>query len=292
MADLNVKGLDELHRQLQAISAELQNNAMRGAMRAGARVIERAAKGAVAVHDGDLRKSIRTSTRKRGGSVTATVKAGSKAAFYAHMVEFGTAAHLIKPKSRKACFCRPGAPGHQPPWRQGQALHAPAFDAQAQAAVEAMRDHLARRLEQIAAARAGTPPHEPRDPDPHRTAGRRHRHRPGRHPHRCGPPAPGQHIPRHRAAGGGRRAPARPGPVGSVVVAVDARIQVNPVATTLASVKAIHAAVDAALSALNNTTVGGKRIVHCVWALLGPADHDIETGLWTQPVDFSLRWLH
>lgn len=80
-------------------------------------------------------------------------------------------------------------------------------------------------------------------------------------------------------------------PVGSVV-AVDARIQVNPVATTLASVKAIHAAVDAALGALNNTTVGGKRIVHCVWALLGPADHDIETGLWTQPVDFSLRWLH
>lgn len=158
MADVIVKGLDELHRQLQSISTELQNNAMRGAMRAGARVIERAAKGAVAVHDGDLRKSIRTSTRKRGGSVTATVKAGSKAAFYAHMVEFGTAAHFIKPKARKSLFfaglarqviSHPGA--------KAKPFMRPAFDAHSTAAVEAMRDHLARRLEQIAAARAGTP---------------------------------------------------------------------------------------------------------------------------------------
>lgn len=158
MADLNVKGLDELHRQLQALSAELQNNATRAAMRAGARVIERAAKGAVPVHDGELRKSIRTSTRRRGSSITATVKAGSKAAFYAHMVEFGTAAHLIKPKSRKSLFfaglarqlvSHPGA--------KAKPFMRPAFDAQAHAAVVAMRDHLARRLEQIAAAR-GTPP--------------------------------------------------------------------------------------------------------------------------------------
>lgn len=94
----HVKGLRELHAALQSLPIKLEKNVMRSALRAGANVIRNEARATAAFADqtGKLRKSIRVSTRAtRGGVVQAKVSAGGKRAFYAHFVEFGTAAHHI-----------------------------------------------------------------------------------------------------------------------------------------------------------------------------------------------------
>ena len=75
---------------------------MRGALRAGLKVTLKRARDAIHAVSGDLSGSLRVSTSVRGGMVKATLKAGGKEAYYAHMVEFGTAAHVIEAKDGKA----------------------------------------------------------------------------------------------------------------------------------------------------------------------------------------------
>ncbi|NLX13015.1 MAG: DUF3168 domain-containing protein [Phycisphaerales bacterium] len=69
-----------------------------------------------------------------------------------------------------------------------------------------------------------------------------------------------------------------------------ARIQINPIAATLAKVKAIHAAIRSELDFLHQETVLTKLIISCRFASLGPADRDTDAGLWTQPADYILQW--
>lgn len=90
------KGGKELQDLLNTLPAKMERNVMRSALRAGAAVIRDAARENINDDTGALSKSVRVSTRARRGEVTATVKAGNKKAFYAHMVEFGTAPHLIE----------------------------------------------------------------------------------------------------------------------------------------------------------------------------------------------------
>lgn len=93
------KGGKELQDYLNKLPAKIERNVMRSALLQGANVIKEAAKAELvkngSVVSGDLSKSIRASTRSRRGQVTATLKAGDEKAFYAHMVEFGTAPHWI-----------------------------------------------------------------------------------------------------------------------------------------------------------------------------------------------------
>lgn len=96
----HVKGLSDLQKFLDQLPPKIERNVLRGALRAGARVIMAEAKRLVPVRMGDLRDSLRVTTRARGGKVTATVNAGGKTkrgadVFYAHMVEFGTRQHFI-----------------------------------------------------------------------------------------------------------------------------------------------------------------------------------------------------
>ena len=104
VSELHVSGLSELDKLLKELPAKIEGNIMRGAMRAGAKVMEARAKELVPVKSGQLRDSIKVSTKSRRGRVSATVRAGGKKAFYAHMVEFGTARHFIKPRKRKSLF--------------------------------------------------------------------------------------------------------------------------------------------------------------------------------------------
>lgn len=143
----DIAGLDELNRILQELPAKIEANILRGAARAGQKVILEAAKANVPVKSGALRDSLRIKTRIRKGEVTATLVAGNKVAFYAHMVEFGTARHLIKPKKAKSLFFaglarkvidHPGA--EQKPFMR------PAIDSAAPQAIEAFRDYVATRL--------------------------------------------------------------------------------------------------------------------------------------------------
>lgn len=152
MSEQTVTGLAELQKFLDQLPAKLEKNVLRGAMRAGAKVQMARAKELVpseagGKHPGALRNSLRIKTSARGGTVKASVVAGNKVAFYAHMVEFGTAAHFIKPKNRKSLFFAGLArevinhPGAKP-----KPFMRPALDATITAAVEAVGLYIRGRL--------------------------------------------------------------------------------------------------------------------------------------------------
>ncbi len=155
MAETTIKGLAALDKLLKELPQKLERNIIRSALRAGAKVIEDEAKQQLEGHTrtGQLLDSIRASVRLRKGVPVATIKAGGRGnksqrgAFYAHMVEFGTAAHFIKPKSAKSLFIagvmRNGVdhPGAQPvPFMRT------AMDVAATAAVQAFGEQLKKRL--------------------------------------------------------------------------------------------------------------------------------------------------
>ncbi len=148
-SSVEIKGLAELHKTLQDLPAKIERNVLRGGLRAGAKVMEVAAKAQVPVKHGDLRQSIRVSMRvsSKTGTVRAQVKAGDKKAWYAHLVEFGTARHWIKPKNRKSLFIaglmkeivdHPGA--------RAKPFMRPAFDGKWRQAIDAMADYIRTRL--------------------------------------------------------------------------------------------------------------------------------------------------
>lgn len=145
--ELHVSGLSELDKLLKELPARIEGNIMRGAMRAGAKVFADRAKQMVPVKSGQLRDSIKVSTRSKRGRVSATVRAGSKKAFYAHMVEFGTARHFIKPRKRKSLFFAGIArevvdhPGASP-----KPFMRPALDGGQVEAVNAAADYIRKRL--------------------------------------------------------------------------------------------------------------------------------------------------
>lgn len=171
MSDLQVKGLAELAAALQQLPAKVEANLMRAALRAGAKVIAVQARANVHSVSGVLAKSVRFGAKLQGrgsGRVSGYVRAGgrgskaAKAAFYAHMVEFGTARHVIKapPGARlnvRGVFYRsvehPGARKHP--------FMLPAFDAKGAAAVSAVAEYLRRRL----ASKHGIDVSAPRDPE-------------------------------------------------------------------------------------------------------------------------------
>ena len=99
--NIHINGAKELAQALALLPANIEKNIMRGALRAGAKVIEADAKANVPVQDGDLKQSLRVTTNRKKGEVSATVKAGNKKAWYYHFVEFGTQPHMIKATNAK-----------------------------------------------------------------------------------------------------------------------------------------------------------------------------------------------
>ena len=148
--NLEIAGLADLHRALQELPAKIGGNIMRGALRAGQKVILEAAKGNINDRTGALSKSLRISFRSRSqkyGWIRMKLVAGNKDAYYAHMVEFGTARHYIKAKKHKSLFFAGLArevvdhPGATPaPFMR------PALDSAGPQAIEAVRDYIAKRL--------------------------------------------------------------------------------------------------------------------------------------------------
>lgn len=98
--DIQIRGAAELQRALTELPAKLEKNILRGALRAGAKVLEQEAKALTPVDDGKLRASVRVSAgAKKNGVVYAHVKAGDRkkgGAWYAALVEFGTRPHIIR----------------------------------------------------------------------------------------------------------------------------------------------------------------------------------------------------
>lgn len=147
MAEESIIGGRELDAFLQQLPVKVERNIMRAALRAGANEFKAAAKSGVPVDDGDLRASIRVTTRSKNGTVYASLKAGGKKAPHWHWVEFGTAAHKIRAKPQHALSFggvtvreveHPGAKPH--PFMR------PAFDAAATAAIAAAAAKIRQRL--------------------------------------------------------------------------------------------------------------------------------------------------
>lgn len=159
MANVEIRGLAELHKTLQELPAKIERNVLRGGLRAGAKVIETEAhrlcpeapptldgikRGA---RRGELKRSIRVTLRASKSTVRAKVTAGNKVAWYAHLVEFGTARHWIKPKNRKSLFVAGffkeviDHPGARP-----KPFMRPAFDGKWRAAIDAMASYVRDRL--------------------------------------------------------------------------------------------------------------------------------------------------
>lgn len=178
MADVQVKGLAELQRALDELPAKIEANIMRGAMRAGAKVLAKGAKANVAaIRDtGLLQDDIRYGAQldSKAGQVYGYVRAGGHGgAFYAHMVEKGTAAHFIRVKqeARPTRMTRRGVKAYSigtinkmvkrgsltiggsfvgasvsHPGAKKKPFLRPALDMHATAAVEAMREYIRQRL--------------------------------------------------------------------------------------------------------------------------------------------------
>ena len=96
-----ITGLADLKNLLATLPAKIENNILRGAMRAGAGVIAEEAKRLVPSGPGrpgdvnHLRDSIKFSARSEPGLVTAKVQTKGPGAYKAPWIEFGTAAHYI-----------------------------------------------------------------------------------------------------------------------------------------------------------------------------------------------------
>ena len=153
MSDAHIKGLAELQRALDTLPAKVEANIMRGAMRAGANVIKDEAKMQAPRDSGLLASSIRTAVSLRRGTVTASVKAGGRGkkgqgtAWYAHMVEMGTKAHVIAaPPGSSLSFGGGMVRSVQHPGAKARPFLRPAMDTKAQAAVEAVREYIRQRL--------------------------------------------------------------------------------------------------------------------------------------------------
>jgi HK97 gp10 family phage protein len=167
----HVKGLKELHGFLQTLPAKMEQNVLRGALRAGVKVLrdEAAQRAPVAApsrggrknygnYRGLLRDSVRISVNTKRGTVTARVKAGGSdwqtkgkpIAFYAHIVHQGTKPHLIKPKKYSG-FGALRIAGRwvsqvMHPGIRGNPFMSKAISSKQRDALIAMRNYIAKRL--------------------------------------------------------------------------------------------------------------------------------------------------
>lgn len=152
MSMIKIEGLSDLKKALQELPVKIEKNIMRGALRSGAKEFETKAKEEMPEQSGKLKRSLKINTRVRKGVVTSTISVGGGKVFYAHMVEFGTVAHLIKPKKKKSLVVN-GTPvaSAQHPGAIGKPFMRPAFDAGSADAVQAVAEYIKKRLDKEAA---------------------------------------------------------------------------------------------------------------------------------------------
>lgn len=147
MSDIAVKGLSDLQKLLDTLPAKIEANIMRGALRAGMKPIQAAAKLNVSVVSGELRDGLKISTAKKDGKVIARLRATGKHGYVANWVEFGTSPHTITAKNRKGLsfgglfFQSVDHPGARP-----KPFMRPALDSQAQTALVASGEYVKSRL--------------------------------------------------------------------------------------------------------------------------------------------------
>lgn len=161
-------GFKELEAQLVTLGRKKAKKVVRLAVQAAGRPIAKAAKSKIPVRYGLLKKSVasKVKTYKDGVYVVIGPKLGSKQmidgrpvdpANYAHLVEYGTAPHLISPAGSKGAVGTlrigqtwvSGAVEH--PGSPAQPFMRPAFDSQKENALNILKTKLAEGIEREAA---------------------------------------------------------------------------------------------------------------------------------------------
>ena len=157
MSDIQITGLAELNALLQTLPKKVEAKILRQGLRAGQKEILEAAKSRVPVASGALRASLKIKTSSKRGVVSARLVAGSKTAYYAHMVEFGTAAHKITAKNGGMLnFGGRLVKSVDHPGARKRPFMRPAIDHKQGDAVEAMRAYIeARTPREIEKLKAG-----------------------------------------------------------------------------------------------------------------------------------------
>ena len=163
---VDIKGLAELDKLLKDLPVKVERNVIRGALRAGQKTMQDAAKAKLrqngSVRTGELERSIRIRFRRKSerfGWVRSYLIAGNKKAWYAHLIEYGTGSFYtgtgnnskkkpydIKPKNRKSLFFAGIArklvthPGIEP-----RPFMRPAWDATNQQSVDSIAEYIRTR---------------------------------------------------------------------------------------------------------------------------------------------------
>ena len=150
MAEIHVKGLAALAKFLEAMPQKLAKNVLRGSLRAGMKPVQVAARQNVHAVSGQLAKGLKISTRSKGDVVYSSLRATGKHGFVANFLEFGTKAHVIAAKKKKALtfngeFYR--RVNNNPGIGKGaKAFMRKSLDAQAGAALVAVGEYMKKRL--------------------------------------------------------------------------------------------------------------------------------------------------
>jgi hypothetical protein len=69
-----------------------------------------------------------------------------------------------------------------------------------------------------------------------------------------------------------------------------ARVQINPLAKTIAEVKAIHEQVRLAMDFKLQQTFAGKTVITSRLDIFGTPEKDLDTGIWTQSADYLMSY--
>lgn len=143
----HVKGLSALNAMLQSFPAKLEQNVLRGAMRAGAKVVLPVAKANAPRDTGEMADDMKVSVSAKRGRVTGKVKLTGKHAFLGNWLEHGVAAHQISAKSGGWLFLGNGfAKSVLHPGIKPHPFMRPALDTQATASVVAIGNYIKDRL--------------------------------------------------------------------------------------------------------------------------------------------------
>lgn len=69
-----------------------------------------------------------------------------------------------------------------------------------------------------------------------------------------------------------------------------ARVQFNPLAKDIATMKSIHTALRTVFDFKHNLTIGSSTVISVRLESLGVVERDNDTGIWTQPSDYILMY--
>lgn len=100
--EVHVKGLAELQTYLDQLAPKIERNILRGALRAGMKVVQPVARANIHSVSGILAAGLKIGSRARGGRVLATLVSRGKHGPLAHLLEYGVKAHTITAKGKKA----------------------------------------------------------------------------------------------------------------------------------------------------------------------------------------------